>query len=170
MLFILCSRTNARPHRSVIYLRLESAHNFGIRHLCRRKYTHICYLLSPYSSKPTVSRGSSQCNGICDANKNPHPPRPANRDPPLKFLTHGPPTPHTHRLYAVAMPELPGAETRMDAPQPIRAQPALDINEYGMGRPNGLDNLRPALHSCLGHVAGDITVPIRCGSAEVREG
>ncbi len=59
------------------------------------------------------------------------------------------------------MPELPGAETRMDAPQPVRTQTALDNNEYGMGRPNRLDNLRPALDPHLGHVAEDITMPIR---------
>lgn len=161
MLFILYSRTKARRHRSFIYLRLESAHNFGIRHLCRRKYTLICYLLPPYLSKPTVSGGSPQCNGIRDTDKNTPPPRPANQDAPLKFLTYGPPIPHTHLLYAIAMPKLPGAETRMDALQPIRTQPALDVDGYGMGRPNRPDNLRPALRSRLGHVADDIALPIR---------
>lgn len=123
--------------------------------------TLICYLLPPYSSKPTVSRGSPQCNGIRDTDKNTPPPRPANQDAPLKFLTYGPPIPHTHLLYAIAMPELPGAETRMDALQPIRTQPALDVDGYGMGRPNRPDNLRPALRPRLGHVADDIALPIR---------
>lgn len=59
------------------------------------------------------------------------------------------------------MPELPGAETRMDALQPVRTQTTLDDNEHGMGRPDRLDNLRPALRSRLGHVAEDIVMPIR---------
>lgn len=59
------------------------------------------------------------------------------------------------------MPELPGAETRMDALQPVRTQTSLDNNEHSMGRPDRLDNLCRALRPRLEHDAKDIAMPIR---------
>ena len=175
MLLILYSRTKAGRHRAFIYLRLESTHNFRVQDRCSRKYTVTCSLLPSDPLRSTVSRGSSQCNAIRDADENPPPLRPANRTTPIEFFTHVPPVPRTYPLlHTIIVPELPGAGTRMDALQPVRArtQTTLDDNEHSMGRPDRLDNLRHALRPHLGHVARDSVMPIRLRlrRAGIREG